>query len=166
MKLIHGDSHVELEKLKSESVDAIIIDPPYRYLQHRLDKSFNREKIFNELYRILKNNSFICIFGRGIELYKDAIFLNSLGFKFCEEIIWDKNNSGSVFSSIQRAHELCLIFSKGYKKLNRIRQDFITYISENGPLYALRECQTRLLGAIKKKNKRDRKILERRCRYF
>ena len=82
MKLIHGDSHVELEKLKSESVDAIIIDPPYRYLQHRLDKSFNREKIFNELYRILKNNSFICIFGRGVELCKDVIYLQELGFFF------------------------------------------------------------------------------------
>jgi len=86
MKLIHGDSHVELEKLKSESVDAIIIDPPYRYFKKekkfRLDKSFNREKIFNELYRILKNNSFICIFGRGVELCKDVIYLQELGFFF------------------------------------------------------------------------------------
>lgn len=60
MKLIHGDSHVELEKIKSESIDAIIIDPPYRYFKKekkfRLDKSFNREKIFNELQRVLKKN--------------------------------------------------------------------------------------------------------------
>lgn len=86
MKLIHGDSHVELEKIKLESVDAIIIDPPYRYFKKekkfRLDKSFNREKIFNELYRILKNNSFICIFGRGVELCKDVIYLQELGFFF------------------------------------------------------------------------------------
>lgn len=58
MKLIHGDSHVELEKIKSESIDAIIIDPPYRYFKKekkfRLDKSFDREKIFNELQRVLK----------------------------------------------------------------------------------------------------------------
>ena len=151
MQLIHGDCQIELSKLKSNSIDAIIIDPPYRYLKHKLDKDFDREKVFNELYRILKNDSFICIFGRGIELYKDAIYLNDLGFNFKEEIIWDKNNSGSIFANVQRVHELCLIFTKGNKQLNRIRQDFLTYISENGPLYALRECQTRLLGAIKRK---------------
>ena len=165
MKLIHGDSHVELEKIKLESVDAIIIDPPYRYFKKekkfRLDKSFNREKIFNELYRILKNNSFICIFGRGIELCKDVIYLQELGFFFLEEIVWHKNRNSNMFGELLRFHELCYILVKGNRKLNKVKLDYFETIANEERLDKLKADYNRIKHSLNNANINDlKKYLE------
>ena len=45
--VIKGDCQTELEKIENESIDCIVIDPPYRYLNHRLDRDFSmQEKSF------------------------------------------------------------------------------------------------------------------------
>ena len=86
--VIHGDSEVELKKIPDESIDCVIIDPPYNLLKHKLDRDFNRELIYKELYRVLKNNSFLVVFGRGLQLCKDIVMLNKIGFQVKEEVIW------------------------------------------------------------------------------
>lgn len=161
MKLIHGDSHVELEKIKSESIDAIIIDPPYRYFKKekkfRLDKSFDREKIFNELQRVLKKKSCICIFGRGVELCKDVIYLQKLGFNFLEEIVWYKNRGSNMFGEMLRYHELCFILAKGNRKLNKIRVDYFETIESEERLDKLKMDYQRIRSALNNKNINDLK---------
>lgn len=69
--VVHGDSEAELKKIPNESIDCVIIDPPYNLLKHKLDRAFNRELIYKELYRVLKNNSFLVVFGSGLQLCKD-----------------------------------------------------------------------------------------------
>lgn len=162
MQLIHGDCQIELSKLKSNSIDAIIIDPPYRYFKKerkfRLDKSFNREKVFNELYRILKNDSFICIFGRGVELCKDVVYLEKLGFKFLEEVVWYKNRNSNMFGELLRYHELCYILVKGNRKLNKVRVDVFDTIAEEGNFEKLKADYLRIRNALNKKNIDDLKL--------
>ena len=151
MQIIFGDCQTELEKLKDNSVDCIITDPPYRYLDHKLDSNFDREKVFTQLYRVLKNNSFISIFGRGAELCKDVVCLEKLGFKFKEEIVWRKNNVSNFLGDLQRQHELCFILEKGHRRLNQVRIDYFDYCVETNELYKLKNNYNRIKQICKKK---------------
>ena len=64
MQLIHGDCFLELKKIPSHSVDFICIDPPYADFNHlKWDKKLNFDVLFDEFFRILKNNHFLCVFG-------------------------------------------------------------------------------------------------------
>ena len=154
MQLIHGDSQVELQKKKSNSIDAIIIDPPYRYFKkerkYRLDKSFDREKVFNELFRILKNDSFICIFGRGTEFYKDIVYLEKIGFKFLEEIVWYKNRPSNFLHELLRVHELCCILIKGKRKLNKVKVDYFETVYNEDDLLRLKSDYQRIRASMNK----------------
>lgn len=78
--VIHGDSEIELLKIPDESIDCVIIDPPYNLLKHKLDRAFDRELIYKELYRVLKNNSFLAVFGSGLQLCKDIVMLNKIDY--------------------------------------------------------------------------------------
>ena len=59
-----------MNHLESESVEAVITDPPYLYLKHKLDVPFDEEVVFENWYRLLKNNSIIAFFGRGDAFYR------------------------------------------------------------------------------------------------
>lgn len=67
--IYNGKCEEVMEILESNSINAVITDPPYLYLKHRLDIPFDENKVFTEWKRLLKNNSLIAFFGRG-----DAFF--------------------------------------------------------------------------------------------
>lgn len=160
MQIIFGDCQTELEKLKDNSVDCIITDPPYRYLDHKLDTNFDREKVFTELYRVLKNNSFISVFGRGAELCKDVVCMEKLGFKFKEEIVWNKHNISNWLCDLKRQHELCFILVKGQRRFNEVRIDYFDYLLETNALHKLKDNYNRIKQICKKKN------IEELVKYF
>ncbi len=101
IELLHGDCIDLLPKIPDGSIDAIITDPPYGYLNNqKLDIPFNEEVFFLEAKRILKHAGFIVLFGRGTAFYRWNTILADLGFTFKEEIIWFKNQSTSPFSRV------------------------------------------------------------------
>lgn len=122
--VIHGDSEVELKKIPDESIDCVIIDPPYNLLKHKLDRDFNRELIYKELYRVLKNNSFLVVFGRGLQLCKDIVMLNKIGFQVKEEVIWVKEKTSNFLNNLPRRHESFYILLKGNKPINKCYVDY------------------------------------------
>lgn len=122
--VIHGDSEIELLKIPDESIDCVIIDPPYNLLKHKLDRAFNRELIYKEFYRVLKNNSFLVVFGSGLQLCKDIVMLNKIGFQVKEEVIWVKERSSSFLINLPRRHESFYILSKGNKQINKCYVDY------------------------------------------
>ena len=69
---------------KGKAVDCIITDPPYLYLNHKLDRQFN-EELFFELAGKITNK--IIFFGRGDSFYKWNLIAKEQGFQFKEEII-------------------------------------------------------------------------------
>lgn len=150
--IIFGDCQIELEKLEDNSVDCIITDPPYRYLEHKLDSDFDREKVFNELYRVLKNNSFICIFGRGAKLCEDVVCMEKQGFKFKEEVVWNKNQTTTPHLPIGRQHELCFILAKGKPTLNRVYIDYADYCIDNNQIKNLKRAYKEIQALINEKN--------------
>ncbi|WP_312355570.1 site-specific DNA-methyltransferase [Empedobacter sp.] len=122
---LYNDDNLEvMKRLPNESIDVICIDPPYLYLKNqKLERPFNEQLFFSECKRLLTPNGFIVMFGRGISFYRWNGILDSLGFVFKEEIIWNKRRITSPVLPLGRTHETISVFSKGKGKINKVKID-------------------------------------------
>jgi site-specific DNA-methyltransferase (adenine-specific) len=129
MRLIHGDCLKEMDKLIEEGVkvDVVITDPPYQYLNHKLDKKFSETELLKKITKILKPNGMFVYFGRGESYFNMGVSCLQEGLKFKEEIIWDKKNNSSPFLPVMRYHENISIFSKGKAQFNKVYIDVIEH---------------------------------------
>ncbi len=128
--LMQGDCLELLKGIETESIDAVVVDPPYQYLNRRrrncaFDKPYDEKAYVAEVKRCLKDTGFIVMFGRGVSYYRQGVLLDEAGFKFKEEIVWDKRKPASPVALLSRQHENCFIFAKD-KGIIRIRR--IPYI--------------------------------------
>lgn len=149
--VIHGDSEAELKKIPDESIDCVIIDPPYNLLKHKLDRAFDRELIYKELYRVLKNNSFLVVFGSGLQLCKDIVMLNKIGFKVKEEVIWVKENTSNFLNNLPRRHESFYILLKGNKQINKCYVDYFENCVNEKKIEKLFNTYKRIQSGLKNK---------------
>lgn len=102
------------------SVDCIVTDPPFLYLKNqKLEKPFDEEKFFSEAFRILKKGGIIAFFGRGSSFYRWNTICERVGFRFLEELIWDKGNITSPVLPLGRVHETIAIYGKEGKIIRR-----------------------------------------------
>ena len=126
IKLYNADCIRTMELLISEgiSVNAIITDPPYGYLDHQLDREFDNYKFFKLAYEIIKKDGFLIFFGRGVENAKRMVLADVVGFKFKEEIVWNKKNIGTPTLPLGRMHEMIYIFTKGNGTINRVYKEY------------------------------------------
>ena len=124
--LYNGDC-LEFMQNMQEEVNLILTDPPYLYLDHKLDKPFDEQKCFELLYKIMAKNSILAFFGRGDSFYKWNYLTKQIGFDFKEEIIWDKTQSSSPTLTLQRIHETISIKQKGNVALNKVHIDYYEY---------------------------------------
>ena len=102
-----------IKLIDNNSIDCILTDPPYLYLDHKLDRDFNEDTLFSEWKRVLKKDGFVVVFGRGTSFYRWNTKLANLGFKFKEEIVWNKRNTSSPLLSLSRIHETVSIHTLG-----------------------------------------------------
>lgn len=118
MKLWNGNCLQLMRDMPSESVDAIITDPPYGILKHRIETGVDIDRFFDECSRVLKPNSFIVFFGQQPTLttWNASAFAH---FNYKAEIIWYKRNRSSMVNDIGRVHENITICVKGKRNLNR-----------------------------------------------
>jgi len=130
IKLYNADCMRTMELLISKgiSVNAIITDPPYGYLDHKLDKKFDNHKFFELAYRLIKKDGFLIFFGRGVENAKRMVIADEVGFKFKEEIVWNKKNANHLFNNIARVHEMVYVFTKGNGTINKVKKSFLDEI--------------------------------------
>ena len=122
--LFQGDCLKLLKDVQTETVDAVITDPPYQYLNTKkknchFDMAYNVEAYIEEVKRCLKDTGFIVMFGRGVSFYRQGVLLDKAGFKFKEEIIWNKRKPSSPVLPLGRQHENCFIFAKTKKGIIR-----------------------------------------------
>lgn len=127
--LRRGDCLELMKEIPDDSVDAIVTDPPYEYLNHRLDKRFNEKDVFDQWNRVVKPDGMIVFFGRGESFHRWNYLLNNLGWKFKEEVIWEKNVSSTPFTAIGRNHETVSMLSRG----GHVRKVKVPYFSEAQP---------------------------------
>lgn len=145
---------------KNIKVDAIITDPPYLYLKHKLDRNFNELDFFQKAYNLI-DNGFLVFFGRGTALARWITICDNLGFEFKEELIWDKGNSSSPMHTLQRYHEICVVMQKNttnqkIKKINKVYINKIEYDKSREHYNKIEIDFKRLLTEIKKiKTKED-----------
>ena len=130
-KLMQGDCLELLKKIDTASIDAVITDPPYQYLDTKkknsaFDKPYDEQAYIEEIKRCLKDTGFIIIFGRGVSFYRQGVLLDKANFKFKEEVVWDKRKLASPMHQLGRQHETCFIFAKSKKGV--IRKTYIPYI--------------------------------------
>ena len=153
--VIKGDCQTELEKIENESIDCIVIDPPYRYINHRLDRDFDAEKVFKELYRVLKKDSFLVIFGIGGRLCRDIVMLEDIGFKVKEEAVWVKDKTSNFAGDLPRRHESFYFLTKGHKRFNKLYIDSFKQYEAEGRLDLLYNNYKSILRAFNNKEKAE-----------
>lgn len=124
---ITNEDNMELMKrLPNESIDIICIDPPYLYLKNqKLERTFDEQLFFEECRRLLTKDGMLVMFGRGVSFYRWNMILDSLGFNFKEEIVWDKKQISSPLNAVLRVHENVVIFSKGKGVINRVKNQIV-----------------------------------------
>ena len=108
--------------------DHILTDPPYLYIKtHDFDKAWDEQFFFENAKRLLPDDGFIALFGRGTSFYRWNTRLAELGFVFKEEIVWEKRKTSGIAKSVARVHETVSIHTK---KAGLLRPSKIPYIEQ------------------------------------
>lgn len=133
--VIEGDALEETRKVATESVDSLITDPPYPWLDHfrekkttswkRMRADFERTEIDRdlglELYRVLKEGAHAFIFVPAEtgttrpHINRMIGILEKCGFVFQKRFIWDKRVIGMGYSGRAR-YEGILFLTRGKAK--------------------------------------------------
>lgn len=111
-KIYNRDCLEGIREIPDNSINVILTDPPYLYLKHKLDRPFDENELFKEWDRVLKEDGFIVVFGRGESFHRWNYILNQMGWKFKEEIIWDKRYTSNPMHPLARRHETISILTK------------------------------------------------------
>jgi site-specific DNA-methyltransferase (adenine-specific) len=121
--------HARMEDvIPSIRFDHIFTDPPYLYIKtHDFDREFDEALLFENARRILPDNGFIALFGRGTSFYRWNTRLAELGFVFKEEIVWDKRYTTAPCIALSRIHETVSIHTK---KNGKIRRSKVPYVEQ------------------------------------
>jgi len=123
MNLFNDDCLKVMRTMPDNSVDAIVTDPPYGILKHKIEQPVDINLFFAECARILKPNSFICYFGQQPTLTE----WNQHAFRYFNyktEIIWYKRQRSSPMNDIGRVYENIMVCVKGKRKVNPVTRPF------------------------------------------
>lgn len=153
--LLKGNCEEVMEELESNSINAVVSDPPYLYLKHKLDIPFNEDKVFGEWKRLLKNNSMISFFGRGDVFFRWNLMLDKLGFKFKETAVWEKENASNYLNNFLRIHEDISFRSFGNANLRKLHVDYLEYQINKNKLDRIIDIWKGLRSALNSKDKDD-----------
>ena len=128
-----GNATLYLGKMEAtigdiQQANHILTDPPYLYIKtHDFDKEFDGQLFFENAKRLLPDDGFIALFGRGTSFYRWNTYLAELGFVFKEEIVWDKRYTTAPCIALSRIHETISIHAK---KTGKIRRAKVPYVEQ------------------------------------
>lgn len=132
-QLLQGDALEQLKRLPSNSVDLVILDPPYPDLEKyravgtttRLKKNWYNiitydylDEVLKEVDRVLKKNRHVYIWAN----YESLFNIHELAkkrWRYANILIWDKDRMGMGYHYRHQA-EYVLFYEKGDRKLNRL----------------------------------------------
>ena len=129
-KIIHGDCLEEMRKLESDSIDLVVIDPPYNISKDTWDKIDKYEEwmkeVFIELQRVLKDNGSFYFWHNNMPTIAKLmnIIESDTNFIFRQMIVWNKRFEGSpkkgflngfveveMLRNYQKMAEYCLYYT-------------------------------------------------------
>lgn len=112
IKMYNDDCFERLKRLKPNSIDMIITDPPYGITQNKWDADIDLELMWKLFDRVLKEDGAIVI--TAAQPFTSTLILSNIkNFKY--EVIWEKTIcSGQLNVKKQplRAHESVCVFYK------------------------------------------------------
>ena len=122
-KLFNDDCLKIMKQLPDKSIDMILCDLPYNITSMKWDCLIPFEPMWNELHRIVKDNTAIVLFCSGLFTI-DLINSNRQMFKY--KLIWEKNvptgMSSAKYRPMKYYEEVC-IFAKGKTTYNPIMKE-------------------------------------------
>lgn len=113
VNLMFGDCLEKLKNIPDNSIDLILVDPPYGRTVLKWDNALNFEKMWIDIKRVIKKNRCIVIFG--IEPFASKLRLSNLEmYKY--EWVWIKNSTAGFVNSKMmpmKTFENISVFSDG-----------------------------------------------------
>jgi DNA modification methylase len=126
--LKQGDCLEVLSKLKDQSIDLCLTDPPYGTTACKWDSVIPFEPMWVELRRVMKPNSAVCLFGS--EPFSSALRMSNIkGFKY--DWVWRKDHKTGHLNAKRRpmksielisvfAHQPTRYFPQGLLPFNQV----------------------------------------------
>lgn len=111
MKLMLGDCIEKMSELPTQTIDAVICDPPYGTTACKWDSVIPFEPMWRELKRLCKPRAAICLFGS--EPFSSQLRISNLK-NFRYDWVWLKSNGGGFLNANRqplKRHEVISIFS-------------------------------------------------------
>jgi hypothetical protein len=90
MKIINGDCLVEMRGIQSNSIDAIVTDPPYglSFMGKHWDYDVPQVPVFKEMLRVLKPGGHLLCFGGSRTFHRIAVNIEDAGFDIRDTLMW------------------------------------------------------------------------------
>ena len=88
--IINGDSAEVLKTIESNTIDAVITDPPYgiEFLGKEWDKNTGAIEIWRECFRVLKPGGHLLAFSAARTYHHLATNIEGVGFDIRDQIMW------------------------------------------------------------------------------
>lgn len=103
-----------------KNFDHVLTDPPYGYLNHRIETYFDHKTLFTKIREKISDKGCFLIFGRGDLFYEWNLFLRDLGFIHKEDYTLYKNSAPNIFNNFLRYGEYFSIRALKDHVLNRV----------------------------------------------
>jgi len=119
IELKRGDGLKWLEDCPSDSLDAVVTDPPYGYNLLDWDEPIQDRIFFDEVSRAIHENGFLAFFG---QLPSALPWLNTAkatGWDMLEHVTWVKRHTNPMHR-ISRSHEEIFIFGKERREFHTV----------------------------------------------
>lgn len=113
INLLKGDCLELLSSIEDNSIDAVIVDPPYGTTSCKWDSIIPLEPMWSHLERIVKPNRAIVIFGQ--EPYSSILRASNLK-KYKYDWVWEKTKIGGFMNAKNaplKQYENIMVFSDG-----------------------------------------------------
>lgn len=146
--LMKGDCMELLKEIPDESVDLVLVDPPYGIIKGlKLSEDYEErvswdvmlpmEELFKKYERIIRNNGRLIVFSQG-RFTKEVRDLESKKLRYSTSLYWEKENFAN-YLSVNRAPvsyiEDLTVFNKVYsenKRLKKYAESVLEYTKKKG----------------------------------
>jgi site-specific DNA-methyltransferase (adenine-specific) len=130
IRIIEGDAMQTLPQLPISSFDLVVLDPPYLIAtlpnvwdEHKnaLQPTIDFDTLFKELYRVMKDDSTMVMFGHLSTFMKLWQKIEGVGFKYITDIVWVKPCPINRLQSKKKPlsqHETITVWAKGKFRYN------------------------------------------------
>jgi len=125
-KLCLGDARKLLRELPTGSVDVVITDPPWGVGFDEYDEFSVFLESAPELYRVLKNDSWLVFFFTPKRIYDLVPLLKQFEYKWMiPYVFWAFGSESRNPLGSQASYSIIMVFAKGNPKIRKARKDLI-----------------------------------------